>query len=832
MAKLGKKDAKKLLEEARDRYKLAMDADRENRQKALEDLKFVHEPNAQWEPEVLKERGKSRPAYEFNKLRISIKRVVNDIRANRPQGKVRAVEDGDKDTAGTLEGLLRNIWTVSDGDAAVDIAAEYQVAGGYGAWRIVTEYADDSSWDQDIRVKPIPYPFCLIPDPAAQEHMRRDARYWFLVSKISKEAFEAKYGSVPAIEFESDEFDDDDWEEEEAVRICEYWYRKPIQRTLALLADGRTVDVAVDNPPPELVTRTRTVQTWQICMIVMSGDRVLEGPVEWPGAHFPFVPVYGEQLVIDGKRQWFGLTRHAKDAQRAYNVARTATIETIALTPQAKTVATAKQLVNHFDKWAVAHKENLPVLLYDHDPQAPGPPQRLPGAEVPVALIQESQISSEDIKSVTGIYDASLGQRSNETTGIAIRARQQQGEIANFNYADNIARAIRRTWEILIDLVPRIYDAERSIRILGADGAEQYVRVNSVDPLTGQVMNDLSRGKYDVTVTVGPSFSTQRQEAAEIYTALSQGNPAIAAVAGDLIVKTLDMPYSEEMAERMRTILPPQVQQMLAQKEQSGGGKALPPEAQAAMAQANQAMQMVEQQSQLVQAAAAEVEQGKADAEKAAANVEKQAAKMAADYERMKADITRREAELTLREAQMTKASMESQSGESRESIAQERQALASEVQQAVIAIQQQAATILQDALKALSTMQPTVVVANQPKSKVVRVRRVNGELVGEVQEAAAGDAEPVQQQIAQQLEGAQSAIASQAEATAQAATQAVMATAQQVSAVLEQQTQALAEAAQQVISDIAAERERKAARKVIRVRRVGGELIGEVQEA
>ena len=247
---------------------------------------------------------------------MTIKRIVNDIRANRPMGKVRAVEDNDKDTAATLEGLIRNIWACSDADSAVDNAAEYQVAGGMGAWRIVTEYSEDTSWDQDIKIKGFRNPMCLYADPASQDPMKRDARYWFVTSKISKQSFEAKYGTKGAVDFEDGLFDDeDDWDDEEgdSIRIAEYWYKTPIVKHLALLSDGSTIDadevdenrlVKVDeNGQPQQLTvvKTRQVNSNKIQMVVMSGDRILEGPTDWAGTKFPFILVYGENVILDGK---------------------------------------------------------------------------------------------------------------------------------------------------------------------------------------------------------------------------------------------------------------------------------------------------------------------------------------------------------------------------------------------------------------------------------------------------------------------------------------------------------------------------------------------------
>ena len=174
-------------------YKQATESDQTNRRLAMEDMKFIHEPGAQWDQSVKSERG-DRPAYEFNKLRVTVKRIVNDIRANRPQGKVRATEDSDREKAEVFEGLIRNVWNVSDGDTVIDQAAEYMVGAGMGAWRISVDYSDDSAFDQDVKIEAIRNPFCLYADPSAEDPMKRDARYWFLTTRVSHEAFEEKYG--------------------------------------------------------------------------------------------------------------------------------------------------------------------------------------------------------------------------------------------------------------------------------------------------------------------------------------------------------------------------------------------------------------------------------------------------------------------------------------------------------------------------------------------------------------------------------------------------------------------------------------------------------------
>lgn len=738
MAKKKRKSAdEELLVKIRKRYKAMVDADQSNRRKALEDIKFVNVPGEQWDALLKSERGE-RPCYEFNKLRVTSKRVINDMRANRPQGKVRGVEDSDKKTAEVYEGLIRNIWNVSDGDTVIDYEAAYQVDGGMGAWRVSSKYAADNAFDQDLCIEPIPNPFCLYADPSAKDILKRDADDWILTERISRSSYEKRWPDAEVCEFETNEFDDDeDWSDEDTVRVCEYWWKEPVKKTLMLMSDGSTVDAAESTPEQLLqagleVVKTREVRSHQIMMCIASGDALLEKPAKQIGSQHPFVMVFGEYMIIDGKIHWWGLPRFAKDAQRSYNASRTAIAETIALAPNFKWWATSEQAKGHTDKWGDAHKKNYPFMLYTADPKAPGAPQSMSGAQVPVALIQESQIASEEIKAVTGIFDASLGAHGNETSGKAINARQQQGEIATFNYMDNHAKGIRRTWEILIDYIPHVYDTARTVRILGVDGAEDYAEINKfvVDPATGEqkAVNDVTRGRYDVTVTVGPGYATKRQEASEAYTQLASSDPGLMLSAGDLVYKSLDLPYAEQIAERRRALLPPPIQQMLSK------GKNIPPEAQAALAQAEQTMQQAQEYGQMVQEQAQQAEQGKAEAGKAKQEVQNMLNDLELKKTQFDADVTKKLADLTLREAQQ----VASQSAQGTEN---ERESFGNEMKQAIAEIQTMAAQWMQQAAQTMVEMQartqPQVIVANPPKSKQVRVRRVNGELIGDVQEVA-----------------------------------------------------------------------------------------------
>ena len=746
------KKTKNLLRRLRERFIIMDDADDDNRRYAVEDLEFVNVPGQQWDKNMTNERG-DRPILEFNKLRINGKRVINEIRANRPQGKVRATEGGDKDTADLYEGLIRNIWASSDGDTIIDTAAEYQVDAGMTGWRVVTEYSDDTAFDQDIRIEAIRNPLCLWVDPACQDILKRDAEDWILSEKISTDKFEARYPDADEVSWdEGDEWDDqDDWDEENSVRIAEYWYKEPIEKEIWLLqrpnAQGEIEKIAVDSTSDEaealkkqpgfeqMIIRTRTVKTNKIMMIIASGSAILEGPTEWAGSMFPFVMIYGEYKIIDGKPLWWGLHRFAKDAQRSYNVSRTAIDEAIAGAPKNKWWATAKQAKGNLTAWARAHKENKPFMLYNHDEEEPGAPKHMPGADVPIALIQQASIAAQDIRDTTGLHEAAFGEESNEHSGIALARKQAQGQVVTFNYPDNMSKGIKRTWEILIDLIPHVYDSERELRIIGSDDSVEYKTVHQlvVDPETGAQtrINDVSVGSYDVAITTGPSYSTMRQEAAEVYGNLAAQNPEFLGIAGDLVFKSLDYPYAEDIAERWETLLPPQIQQMI------GEGAEQSPEIRQAMQQVQQRMQQVEEQGQLVQAAGAEVQQDKALADKAKSEVQMALADLAAKKSEFQAEVTKKFAELAKQMAQFSVMKAEFE-GEATQAGAQANVDMraAEAAQQAVEQINQMVGEFMKASALAMQQIEAMSGQINihQPRKPLLtelKVSREDGKMVG-----------------------------------------------------------------------------------------------------
>lgn len=586
----------------RKRYDACTEHEAELREMAAEDIKFVNVPGEQWEEGQKKKRGK-RPCYEFNLLRQHCRQVEGDQRQARPGIKVRAVEDDDAEGAELRQGLIRNIEAQSNAERAYDTAFQFAAEGGFGCLRVVTEYSDDDGFDQDIRIKEVRDPFAMWFDPAATEYDRRDAMYAFFEQSIPREQFKARYPDAVCADFDS-AVDWGSWFTEDSVRVAEYWVKKPVKRTILLLSDGRSVDA--DEVAPVLdelaaagitVTREREVDAHKVCMYVVSGAEVLSGPHEWPGKFIPLIPVYGDLIHIDGRDVYSGIVRHAKDSARLNNYTVTTAMESVAKLPKNPYLVTPKMLEGAGVKasWERAATEDPLFIAYSPDSTAPGGrPIRENGPEFPAALVNLASVCQDLLKGVTGIHDVARGSNPGNQSGKAILALQNKGDTANYSYQDNLSRSIRYAGEILLDLIPKVYDSERVIRIIGIDGSEKFEKINQrqIDQQTGReiVVNDISAGKYDVTVTTGPSFSTQRVEFAEMMQGLFQANPETFTLFGDLFFKSLDAPQAQELSERAKFLLPPPLQQQVSE------GKDPSPEVAQLKGQLQQLQQAAEQQ--------------------------------------------------------------------------------------------------------------------------------------------------------------------------------------------------------------------------------------------
>jgi len=415
-------------------------------------------------------------------------------------------------------------------------------------------------FEQDIRIRRLTNPFAVHWDPAAKEVDRSDAKWCFILDDIYRDDYETFFPGKHPLPFESAKDDLALWADTDTVRIAEYFRLVPEQKTIYLLEDGRVVETLDKG---ETAVKEREVNGHRIEWLKMSGDDILEGPVSWPGRWIPVIPVIGKELFIGPRREVRGIIRNAKDPMRLYNYGRSAGIEMVALSPKAPYILTPKQVEGHENQWKQAHQKNYPYLLYNPDPNARNKPYREQPVQISSAIVNEIGLSSEEIKDTTEIQDASLGKMSNERSGRAVAERRRSSNIATFVYTDNLARSIEHLGRILVDLIPHYYDTARVVRVLGEDGKEIAVPVNQefTAPDGQKKIHDLTVGKYDVVTTVGPGYATQRIEAVDSMVAFVQAVPAAGPMIMDVVAEHSDWPGASVIAERLRKMLPPALQE-------------------------------------------------------------------------------------------------------------------------------------------------------------------------------------------------------------------------------------------------------------------------------
>ena len=571
-----------LFTEAMRRYKASVEATQENRVDMIDDQRFA--AGDQW-PDDVKTMRAGRPMQTINRLPAFIDQIIGDARQNKVAIKVFAGEDGDVEVAKIYSGLIRSIENRSNADFAYDTALEQTATFGFGAWRVKTRYVDDDTFDQEIMIERIPNALNVHFDPSSIQPDYSDAEYAIVVDSISKDEFKARWPKASESNFQTEHMQAG-WASGDNMQIAEYWYKERTPATLYLLNDGTTT---FDKPTaPELVIRERKSEKCAVKMCIMSGAEVLEH-ADWAGRYIPIIGVNGKEDMVDGKRILRGIVRHAKDPQRMYNYWRTIDTETKALAPKAPVMVTTKQLDGLDDLWSDALSGNLPYLPYNPDPTA-AMPQRLNAGMQDKGFEQAALLAVDEMKATTGIYSAALGEQSNETSGRAILARQREGDTANFAYIDNLSRAIRYSARVIIDLIPKIYDTERVIEIMGIDGQKTLERINSArinDDGVVEPVNDLTTGRYDLVVDVGPSYTTKRIEALNMMVEIAKMNPAIMQIAGDLIVKSMDWDGADAIAERLKRTVPANI---IGDEEGEGKDQELPAEV----------AQMIEQGKQLI----------------------------------------------------------------------------------------------------------------------------------------------------------------------------------------------------------------------------------------
>jgi hypothetical protein len=560
--------------------------DATNRYQALDDIRFSY--GEQWDTQNINSREvEGRPYMTINKLDAFIRQETNKLRQQNPRMKASPMDDvADPKIAEVITGLLRHIQLQSDATYAYSTAFNFAARGGWGFFRIVTDYINEMSFDQDIYIKHIENPFTVFYDPFSTAPDGSDARRCSISDLISLKEFRRRYPGAVEDGFFAAAGEATDWVTKDEIRLAEDFQKVEVKKKLVMLSD-KSIIWEDELPPPELlkssgiyIAGARDSYKCKIEWRILSAFEVLETK-PWAGKYIPVVPVYAENVIVDGKRRKFGLTRFARDPQRIFNFWRTAITESIAMAPKAKWVMAEGQDEGHENEWNTANLSARAVLRYkstDIDGKEVGPPIRMQPEPPPAGAIEASELVSNDLQAVLGVYDPAIGKPSGLKSGVALRSEQMQSDQSNFHLYDNFTRAVKYAGRIILDLLPHIYDTERVMRIIGEDGKPDLVTINqqSTSFAVNEVLNDVTVGTYDIDMEAGPDYNSKREAAVDAMTTMMQSAPQIMQVAGDLIFRNMNFPGADIIADRLaaanplaqiddKSDIPPKVQMMIKQ---------------------------------------------------------------------------------------------------------------------------------------------------------------------------------------------------------------------------------------------------------------------------
>lgn len=557
----GFEDADHFIKDMRSQYQHDVDYDRINRYEAIDDLRFA--AGEQWDPVVLLQR-KSLPCLVINTIPQFTAQLVGDWRESRKAIKVVPSNDDDEDVAQIREDLVRSIEMQSRADRSYDQAFESMIQCGDAAFKVTVEYAKDDVFDQDIFIRPIEDPMAVVWDRFSVDPTGRDAQRVFVDDRIPKDEFTRKWpgeaGGANLLEVDKiDRVTMAGWMDEEAYRVTEYWRIIERQRTLALFQNGKMFeidddnldDMVQENGPP---IKTRLVWCRFAQMHYCTGWAILAGPFEYRMNRLPIIRMSGRIVNVAGRRVRYGLVRFMKDPARLKNFWRSIAAEQLGYAPKAQWLATQSAVEGRQEAFRRAHLTRDPLLIVNDEAIIGQNIQRIEPPQAQSAIFTEVQMNTQDMKDVSGIQDASLGMRSNETSGKAIMSRQHEGDIASQTYYDNADAALLEAGDVINQLLPQIYDGTRVIRLVGQDESIKFQRIN--DPMDPKSI-DLAVGTFDVALSTGASYTTRRVEAAEAMMDAIQVFPQLMSIAGDLVVKAQEWPGAEELAERLRKTIPP-----------------------------------------------------------------------------------------------------------------------------------------------------------------------------------------------------------------------------------------------------------------------------------
>lgn len=571
----GHESVEAYLEDMRETYKLDLQGDDDNRTAALEDKKFT--AGEQWDPVVLEQR-RGLPCLTINSIPQFTAQLVGDWRTNRSAVKVIPAENGDKAIADVRSDIIRAIETAAKAPRIYDSAFESMIQCGDGAFRVAVQYANEDVFDQDITLLPVDDALSVVWDRLSLDPTARDANHCFVDDVIPRKEFNKRWKECDPSTLNNSQrkpLEAEGWCDNGNVRVTEHWRMIERKRLLIMFEDGVIYPFSKDEPEkideytekhgPMIRSRLSPCRYAQ--MHLVTGHKILAGPYEWKMTRLPIIRMSGRVVSVGDRRVRHGLVRQMRDVVRLRNFWRSINAEQLGYAPKAQWIATESAVEGREDAMRKAHLSRDPLLIVNDEAVIGQNIQRIDPPQIQMALLQEAQANTQDMKDVTGIHDASLGIKSNETSGRAIMARQREGDIASITYYDNGNAAILEAGDVINQLIGQIYDGTRIVRTIGEDESAKLVKIN--DPNDPNSPN-LAVGKYDVAITTGASYTTRRVEAAEAMMEAVQVFPQMMEVAGDLVAKAQDWPGAEELSERLRKLIPPN---LLSDKEREEMGQ-------------------------------------------------------------------------------------------------------------------------------------------------------------------------------------------------------------------------------------------------------------------
>lgn len=589
---------------ARKRFQMAAEAEQPIRQEALEDQRFYF--GEQWPDHIRQDRERAqRPCEVVNRLPQIVQQMTNQQRQNRPMAQINPVGSrADIKTAEIIQGLIRHTEINSDADIAYDTAFESAAICGFGYWRIRADYVDGDSSDQDIFDEWIDDAFSVYLDPTARKYDKSDMGFAFIMSDLTPDRFAYEFPGATMLgldDFRSIGDMERFWFSSGRIRVAEYYWVEETERTLVTLTSGITVDEDELLDEDEIQMKDgmpvmRRARTPRVMYTKISALEELEPRRRIPGRYVPIIPVYGRQGIVDGKRQVMGLVRDMRGPQRIFNYATNKIIEAVSLAPMAPWVVAEGQIEGYEQFYQQSNTRPIAYLPYRTVDLMgkPAPPPQRQTADVPIAaMVAVLAQSDQNLKAVSGYYPESLGEPKNDESGKAILARQQRGDVANLHLSDNFNRSLRHAVKVKLAMIPEIWDTARIQRIIDPDETHRMVKLNQPFEEEGMLkVFDVRVAQYDVVISAGPSYHSKRAEFVSSVLSLVQAAPETMSLVLDLLVQNMDWPGAQEIADRLRQMLPPQLQK----PDPNSDEPQIPPQAQ------QKITQLMQQNAQLIQA--------------------------------------------------------------------------------------------------------------------------------------------------------------------------------------------------------------------------------------